>query len=75
MLCALHKSNQIKVKVLKISSARVKIHQILVIFETKNQLFSNFALLFNVMRHNSSIPFLSEILYKFGEISDEQSKI
>ena len=47
----------IKVEILRISNALVKIHQILVIFETENQFSSNFALLVNVMRHKSSITF------------------
>ena len=47
----------IKVEILRISNALVKIHQILVIFETENQFSSNFALFVNVMRHKSSIIF------------------
>ena len=72
-------------KTLRISSAQVKIQQVHAIFETRNRfLFSNLASLFSVMRYNSSIPFLAEILYafnkrslskyKFGDISREQSK-
>ena len=38
-------------EILRISSAHIKIHQILVIFETTNQT-SNFASLFKVMPHN-----------------------
>ena len=39
-----HFLNQSKCKVFRISSARVKIHQILVTFETKNQLFFKFCI-------------------------------
>ena len=54
----------IKVEILRILSAYVKIHQILVIFETTNQFFlSNFALLFIVLRHKSSILFSWDFLY------------
>ena len=38
----LQKKNQSKQKFLRISSAYVKIHQILVIFETTNQFFYEF---------------------------------
>ena len=38
-------------------SAGIKIHQILVIFETTNQFFFRFSWLFNIMRHNSSVLF------------------
>ena len=41
----------VKVKLLRILSAQVKIHEILAISETTNQFF------FSVMRHNSSILF------------------
>ena len=74
----------IKVEILRISNAQIKILQIFVIFETA-RFSSNFASFFSVMRHNSSILFLAEILYtpskrslwkyKFGEISREQSKV
>ena len=47
----------IKVEILKILSVQVKIPQILVIFETINQFFSNFASLFSAMRNKSSIIF------------------
>ena len=66
-------------------SVRIKIYQILVIFETKNKFSSNFAPLFSILRDNSSILFLAETLYtfaksslsknKFGEISLGQSKV
>ena len=72
----------IKVEVLRISSAQVKIYQILVIFETINQLFFKFGSLFSVIL---LCTFLAEILYafdkrslskyKFGEILREQSKV
>ena len=63
-------------------SAQIKNHQILVIFEKMISFSSNFAALFGIMRHNSSILFLAETFsksslskYKFGEISPEQSKV
>ena len=76
----------IKKEILRISRAQVKIQQMLVTFETTNCcFFTKFASLASVMRHNSSILFLDEILcsfnkrslskYIFGEISREQSKI
>ena len=76
---------QSKCKFFRLSSALIKIHQILVLFETKIIFSSNFAPPFGIMRHISSIPFLAETLYtfsksilskyKFGEISPEQSRI
>ena len=78
-------TNQSKYKFFRLFSARIKIHQVLVIFEKKTSFSSNFALLFDIMRHNSSILYLSETLYtfsksslskyKFGEISPEQLKV
>ena len=85
MLYTLHKRDQSKCKFFRLFSARIKIHQVLVIFEKKTSFSSNFALLFDIMRHNSSILYLSETLYtfsksslskyKFGEISPEQLKV
>ena len=76
---------QSKCKFFRLSSALIKIHQILVLFETKIIFSSNFAPPFGIMRHISSIAFLAETLYtfsksilskyKFGEISPEQSRI
>ena len=77
------KKEPIKVDILRILSAQIKIHKILFVFET-NQFCFKFC--FSVMRHNSSsITLLAEILhafsesslwkYKFGEISCEQSKV
>ena len=40
-----------KCKFLRLLSARIKIHQILVIFEKQIGFYSNFASLFSVMRH------------------------
>ena len=69
----------IKTEILRILSAQVKF------LEQQISFSSNFALFFSVMRHNSSILFLAEILYTFnkrilskyklGEISREQSKV
>ena len=47
----------IKVQIFETLSAWMKIHQILVIFETINGFFSNLVSIFSVMRHNSSILF------------------
>ena len=81
----LYKRDQSKCNFFRLLSAGIKIHQILVIFETKISFSSNFAPLFGIMRHISSILFLAETLYtfsksslskyKFGEISPEQSKV
>ena len=74
-----------KWKRLRYLSARIKIHQILVIFETTNQFFFKFGI--NLRYHEPQLlcTFLAEILYtfnkrslskyKFGEISPEQSKV
>ena len=72
------KRDQSKCKYFRLFRAQIKIHQILVIFET------NFTPLFGITGHVSSILFLAETLYtfskssrskhKFGEISPEQSK-
>ena len=84
-LYTLHKRGQSKCKLFRLFSARIKFHQILVIFETKISFSSNFIPLIGITRHNSSILFLAETLYtssksslskyKFGEISPEQSKV
>ena len=58
-----------KCKFFRLFSARIKIHQILVIFETKISFSSNFAPLFGIMRHISSILFLAETLYTFSKSS------
>ena len=75
----------IKVKIFRISSAQVKIHQILVIFETTNQFFFKFCITIQCHKIQLLYNFLAEILYtfnkrslskyKFGEISCEQSKV
>ena len=41
----------IKVEILRILHAQVKIHQIFVTFESTNQFSSNFSSIFSVMRH------------------------
>ena len=79
----LHKGNQSKWKWLL--SAQINIHQILVIFETKNKFFFKFCTTLGIMRHISSRLFLAETLYafrksslskyKFGEFSPEQSEV
>ena len=46
-----------KYKFLRLLCSWIKIHQILVSFETRISFSSNFASIFNVMRHNSSVPF------------------
>ena len=51
------KENQPNCTFLGLSSARVKIHQIFVNFETKISFSSNCASLFSVMRHNSCVLF------------------
>ena len=62
-----------------------KFTKFLSFLKKKTSFSSNFALLFDIMRHNSSILYLSETLYtfsksslskyKFGEISPEQLKV
>ena len=47
MLCTLHKRDQSKCKFLRLLSGRIKINQILVIFETTNQFF------FQILHHSS----------------------
>ena len=47
----------IKGEIFRILSAQVKIHRILVIFEQQIRFSWNFASLFSVMRHNTSILF------------------
>ena len=47
----------VKFKFLRLLSAWVKIHQILIIFETTSSFSSNFASLFRVIRYNSSMLF------------------
>ena len=44
-------------KTLRFLSDQIKIHQVLVIFEIKNQFFFKFLSLFKVMKYNSSILF------------------
>ena len=75
----------IRVEILRISSAQIKIYQIFYHFWNSKSVFFNFASFFTVTRHNSSILFLDEFLhtfhkrslskYKFSEISCEQSKV
>ena len=84
-LYTLHKRDQSKCKCFRLLSARIKIHQILVIFETTNQFFFKFGI--NLRYHEPQLlcTFLAEILYtfnkrslskyKFGEISPDQSKV
>ena len=56
----------IKLKILRILSAQVKIYQILVIFETINQFFFEFSITLQCMKHKSS-TFLAETLYTFNK--------
>ena len=85
-LHTLHKRDQSKCKCFRLLSARIKIHQILVIFETTNQFFFKFGI--NLRYHEPQLlcTFLAEILYtfnkrsltkqyKFGEISPDQSSL
>ena len=75
-LSTLHNMNQSKCKFVRLLSARVKIHQSCVIFETTSQFFFKFCI---------TLTFLAEILYtfnrrslskyKFGDILGEQSKV
>ena len=64
VLNTLHNRNQWEFKFLILLSAKVKIHQILVIFETKNQFSSNFTLIFS---HETWMlcSFLAEIFIYF----------
>ena len=72
-----HRKDQSKCKFLRHLSALIKIHQILVIFETTNQFFFKFGI--NLQCHETQLlcNFLAETLtfnkrtlsrYKFGEI-------
>ena len=70
-----------KCKCFRLFIAEIKIHQSLVIFETKNKVSSNFAQFFGVIRHSYSILFfqlklyiLSAILVKF-HLSSRKSEI
>ena len=85
-LYILHKRNQSKCKLFRLSSARVKIQLILLIFETTNQFFFKFCITLQCHEHNSSVPFYLKFYilstkggslskYQFGESSSEQSKI
>ena len=52
----------------RLDTARIKIHQIAqVIFGTKSQFSSNFASLFSVMRHSSSVLFHLKLYICFGQ--------
>ena len=54
---------------MRLLSARIKIHQILVSFETTNQFFFKFCI--NLQRHETQLlcTFLAEILYTFNKRS------
>ena len=56
----------IRVEILRMPSAQVKIHQILVIFETTNQFFLKFRINLQCLRE-IVYPFLTEILYTFNK--------
>ena len=76
---------RIKVEILRILSAQVKIYKILVIFETANQFFCKFCITPQCHEAWLFYAFLAEILYTFNkrslskyeldEISCEQSKV
>ena len=68
-LNTLHNRNQWKCKFVRLLSARIKIHQILVIFETTNQFFFKFCI--NLQCHETQLlcTFLAEILYTFNKRS------
>ena len=67
-LNSLHKRNQSKCKFLRLLSARVKINQILVIFET-NQFFFKFCITLQGHETYLLCTFLAEILYTFNKRS------
>ena len=60
---------QCKCKFLRLLNARIKIHQIYVIFETANQFFFNICI--NLQCHETQLlcTFLAEILYTFNKRS------
>ena len=64
-----HGRNKSKCKFLRLLSARIKIHQILVSFETTNQFFFKFCI--NLQCHETQLlcTFLAEILYTFNKRS------
>ena len=64
-----HGRDQSKCKFLRLLSARIKIHQILVSFETTNQFFFKFCI--NLQCHETQLlcTFLAEILYTFNKRS------
>ena len=69
-----HAKNQSKHKFLRLFSARIKIHQILVSFETANQFFFKFCI--NLQCHQTQLlcTFLAEILYTFNKRSISRYK-
>ena len=77
------KRNQLKCKFLRLLRGRVKIHQILVIFETIYQFFFKFCIMLPWHETKLLCTSLAEIFYtfnerslsKFGEISREQLKV
>ena len=86
MLYTLHERNQSKCNFFRLLSARIKIHQILVIFETTNLFFFKFCIILQYHEIYITPVYLfswnfiyfqqkEPIKYKFGEISPEQSKV
>ena len=75
----------VRVRILRIWGGRSKSTKFLSFLKQKISFSSNFASLFSVMRHKSSILFLGEILYNFNkrslskyefrEFSRDQSKV
>ena len=84
MKYTLHEKDQSKCKFLRLLSPRIKIYQILVIFEITNWFFFKFGITLQCHGTKLLCPLLAEILcsfnekslpkYKFGEISFEKSK-
>ena len=87
ILYTLHKRDQSKCKCFRLLSVPIKIHQILVIFETINWFFFKFCITFQYYEiYITPLYFFSWNFiyfrqkkpikdYKFGEISSEQSKV
>ena len=65
----LHKKDQSKCKFFRLPNARIKIHQILVIFETKNRFFFTFGTTLQYYETKLTCTFLAEILYTFSKRS------
>ena len=87
-LYTLHRNEQSKYNYFRLLRARIKIHQILVIFETKKfflQILHHSSVSWDISTFMCPMYFLAEILYtfskrslakyKFGEISSEQLKV